>query len=242
MYRFHQSPRAVDEENNNELHKAILARDSEACLALIDSMSEDELNAVSLGNSPALLAIKTGLIDVAAKLVEMDEIDIHVMDNRGFTLLHYACYLREDDLIRKLIARNARVFALHVTNNWLPDTYIFWRAFLKATHPATIYEKKGIWWDTWSEIIDTPGFFISPNLVLTNLVFHTKAICLNYDILPAEAFEKADVIPRSADQFVAYCRIGMEPFLQYRNKKPVAEEILSLLNGKEKVINETYSP
>ncbi|KTD61759.1 ankyrin repeat domain-containing protein [Legionella spiritensis] len=237
MYRFHQSPRAVDEENNNELHKAILARDSEACLALIDSMSEDELNAVSLGNSPALLAIKTGLIDVAAKLVAMDEINIHVMDNKKFTLLHYACFLREDDLIEKLIAREAHVFVWFESADEPPEMCHYRKP--KAIHPVNLYKNKGFWFDVWKEIIDGPGFLIFPTLILTNLVFHAKSLCLNYDILPVEAFEKADDIPRSADQFVAYCKIGMQAFLDHRNSKPVNEAILSQLNGEEKVINET---
>jgi ankyrin repeat protein len=226
MYRFHQGPKQ-DEIRNNELHDAILARDSARCIELIGTMDETKLNQPSLGNTPAMLAIKTGLIDVVDALISSLKIDINHYDNKGFSLLHYACFLRETALIQKLIDLDAVCYKIDDVCEWPHPGVGFRRSLIKGTLPHRLYRLPAFS-SIPSEIIDSHGFTTFP-LIMTNLLFHLDKLSLNYGLKQSDDFDDADHMIRDSNRFVEYANIGMESFLTTRNEKEVDPDVLTLL-------------
>lgn len=91
-----------DPYENTALHQAILENQTELALQLIDSQPE-LMNVPALENTPLLLAIKTGNVDIALALLKHPEIDVNVADNMGMRAIHWAAFLRMNELIKLLL-------------------------------------------------------------------------------------------------------------------------------------------
>lgn len=59
-------------------------------------------------NTPLILTIKMGWEDVALDLLEK-KVDVHALAADGFSALHYACLLGQDNVIKELVKRGAFV-------------------------------------------------------------------------------------------------------------------------------------
>lgn len=234
MYGFYKK-KTEEREINNELHEAILNRDVATCLQIIQSpeTSVDILNQQSLNNTPAMLALKTGLIEVACALIEDERVDIECQDKRGFSLLHFACFLREDALIIALLNRHAWGEAIDEESPWPDKSFSFRKSALRNTHPFYLYKLEQVIYYFPEEIIDSDGFSTFP-LILTDLLFHVDKLCLNYAIKEKEDFIEADEIPATSYRFAKYAEIGLQDFFAMRNRKPVNEEILQSLQSLQK--------
>lgn len=237
MHRFYSSKRET-EPRNNELHEAILERDIRKCLDIIRSVdtSAAVLNHCSLGNSPAMLALKTGLIDVAFALIEDERVDLQIADKRGFSLLHFACFLREDALITALLNRKAMLYQVDEFSSWPPETFPFRRSAVQNTKPFRLYSLTIRAQYFPEEIIDSDGFCVFP-LILTDLLFHMDKLCLNYKLKQEDDFTEADKIPASSRRFSQYAAIGLQDFINMRNEKPLNEDILQSL-GEEHLFSQ----
>lgn len=232
MYRFYKS-KIQEDIDNNELHEAILQRDIDKCMEIIQSPDTNKkmLNQLSLGNTPAMLALKTGLVDVAYALIEKEDVNIHLPDMRGFSLLHYACFLREEHLITALLNRDARCYQVDEISEWPPKELLLRKSLVRMTNPFYLYKLAQSCKDYPREIVDSDGFCILP-LVLTDLLFHVDKLCLNYCIKQENDFTEANEIPMSSLRFSKYSEIGLEEFLTMRNEKPANEDILLVLQEK----------
>ncbi len=227
MYQFYKS-KVQEDMNNNELHEAILNRDVARCRDIIHSPTTQKtlLNQRSLGNTPAMLALKTGLIEVVSALIEDTRVNINLLDSRGFSLLHYACFFREERLITTLLARQIPDHPINDMGTW-PPGFNLRKSMIRKTHPFYLYSLNEISPDFPKEIVDSEGFCIFP-LILTDLLFHVDKLCLNYGIKQESDFMEANEMPMSSRRFSLYAEIGLEEFLTLRNQKPVNEEIKQL--------------
>lgn len=93
------------EQSNNELHHAIIALDNAMALRLIISMDKKEINKKSLGNTPLMLALKTGNLIIASELLKRKDVDIFLCDNRFVMPLHLACAFRANDIIMQILEK-----------------------------------------------------------------------------------------------------------------------------------------
>ena len=93
--------------DNTALHDAIHLNQTDLALRLIPTLTLQELNHSSLGNTALLFAIKKGNISVAEALLAILGIDVFARDQRKLTALHWACMLRQDKLITRLLDLNA---------------------------------------------------------------------------------------------------------------------------------------
>jgi hypothetical protein len=108
--------------SNTVIHMAIAENNTQAAISAIeqDKMEEKSIiNKESLGNTALLLALKKGNIKVALALLERDQIDVAAADSHGLTALHWACMLRQDAVITKLLDRGANPHLL--TKSWATD-------------------------------------------------------------------------------------------------------------------------
>lgn len=112
---------------NTLLHKAIQRGQNALALAYIDQDMQagdgQELVNIASGmpdikrlqenkvgdtiNSPLLLALKKGNVEIAKKLLQHPRIDVNAKDARGLSALHWACMLRQNDLIKLLLDKGA---------------------------------------------------------------------------------------------------------------------------------------
>jgi hypothetical protein len=124
---------------NSLLLEAVANNDTETALAYIqaDLKANDGqtiVNESNLGNTPLLLALKTGNIKIAFELLKHPKINVHAQDEHRFTALHWACMLRQDDLIKKLLEKGADPTA--VIPQWVESIYTE-----KEMSPANLYEE-----------------------------------------------------------------------------------------------------
>lgn len=230
MFRV-RKPNKNPENTNNELHNTILARDEVMCSELISTMSPRQLNQRSLGNTPIMLALKTGLVNIAECLINDEQVLIDISDKRGFSLLHYACFLREDRLIESLLDRDATSYQVDEIYDWPPKSMMLRNSLVKATEPLRLYQD-----DVFiispepEEIIDSDNWHYLP-LILTDLLFHMDKLCLNYGLKQADDFTAADEIPSSAIRFATYVKIGLNDLLEMRKAKMLSNELIERLSN-----------
>lgn len=102
---------------NTILHDAILASDAKAALDYVQRDKKAEIiNIPSLKNTPLLLSLKTGMIDVALALLKHPKIDIFLQDVRGLSAFEWACMLRQDSLIEIFLEKGADPH--RITTQW----------------------------------------------------------------------------------------------------------------------------
>lgn len=94
-------------ETNTPLHDLIASNQTENALALLQLDEKLDINAKSLGNTPLMLALKKGNMALANALLAHPDINVTQKDDRGLTPLHWACMLRQDALIEKLLQKSA---------------------------------------------------------------------------------------------------------------------------------------
>lgn len=104
-------------ENNVELAKKVIAEDMQAK----DGVTI--INILALENSPLMLAAKTGAIEIALAILQHEKVNVHEVDSRGLTALHWACMFRQDTLIQALLDKGAN--PLHQTRGWNPHFAIY---------------------------------------------------------------------------------------------------------------------
>ena len=108
---------------NTPLHKAII--EDASIEAIIGLINQHTINTPSLSNTPLMLALKKGRMDIAEKLLDFPkigndlgeyispgvdlnlEVAVDLADEHGLTPLHWACMLRQDKIITKLAEKGA---------------------------------------------------------------------------------------------------------------------------------------
>ncbi|CEK10735.1 ankyrin repeat domain-containing protein [Legionella hackeliae] len=95
----------LDLLGNTPLHLAILGSNTKLALALIDNDKKVSrlINEKALGNTPLLLALKTGNIEIARAILEHPNVDVNIPDDTGMRAIHWASFLRANDIIKKLL-------------------------------------------------------------------------------------------------------------------------------------------
>jgi hypothetical protein len=112
----------LEAPDNSILHDAIVDNDIATAIHVIlqDAAASDGqtiINKTSLGNTALLLALKRGLVQVASSLLQHAAVDIHLADTRGLSALHWACMLRQNQLIEALLDKGAD--PQRVTRPWV---------------------------------------------------------------------------------------------------------------------------
>lgn len=114
----HMFRKAQEEPSNNALHTAILTRDNKAALEIIPTISAEELNHQSLGNTPLMLALKTANFEIARAILKRNDVVVvpqtfgdRASDSRGITPLHLACAWRENDIIHSILDKYQKFIA-----------------------------------------------------------------------------------------------------------------------------------
>jgi hypothetical protein len=128
-------------EQNTLLHDLILENNVARAKAVID---EDQhaadgltiINQKALGNTPLLLALKTGAIEIALAILEHNKINVSDVDSRGLTALHWACMLRQDAVIQQLLEKGAD--PLHQTRGWNHHFAVY--DSISPITPAALYQ------------------------------------------------------------------------------------------------------
>jgi ankyrin repeat protein len=113
--------------NNNEyipntaLHEAILNNNVRLATDYVEldkngftADGRSIINVRSGGNTALLLALKRGDMDTALAILAHPDVDISLCDNNNLSALHWACMLRQDDVIRALIDKGADPLAAWV--------------------------------------------------------------------------------------------------------------------------------
>lgn len=111
----------VQNANNTLLHDLILSNSIDSAKHVIaqDMTANDGITIInhrSLENTPLMLALKTGAIEIALAILDHGKVDVHQTDCRGLTALHWACMLRQDAVISRLLDKGANPH--HVTKGW----------------------------------------------------------------------------------------------------------------------------
>ncbi len=92
------------------LHILIDNNETAGALRYLSNMNDDDLNVRWEGNTPLLLALKKGNLDLARALLEHPKIDVTLEDDSGLTALHWAAILRADDIIVNLLNKGAKLY------------------------------------------------------------------------------------------------------------------------------------
>ena len=235
---FDMYTRRVEQPRNNALHEAILACQQETALELAGKLSTKEINHTSLGNTPLMLALKTGNLAVAAKILERDDVHVALADYRGITPLHLACAWRANDIILTLLKKCEESGYPTDTGfdfEKLTGVSDMAKKFLAKRDLAKIYNaydyetiKSMIKTSEYDEsIVDEQSLCILPAPELTDaLLFHSKLICLNFKLKDESAFITK---PSSQHQFASDLMIGLKDIIEHRNSLPKDERVLNLL-------------
>lgn len=117
-------------ENNVAKAKAVIAED------IHDTHGYSIINQKALGNTPLMLALKTGAIEIALAILDHDRVNVREVDCRGLTALHWSCMLRQDAVIQKLLEKGAD--ALHQTRGWNSHFSVY--DSISPITPAALYQ------------------------------------------------------------------------------------------------------
>jgi hypothetical protein len=250
---------AIEGIDNTLLHDAIIDNDTTKAISLIHGTDDSSfINKKSLGNTALMLALKCGNIEVAKQLLAHPYINVDTRDDRGLTPLHWACMLRQDDIIQLLMNKGAdpRV----ETKKWgklsdskdelgLPMTpenlYVspviynnfcdFYRASMISRHETAL------WLDTYEHIgkesafyiifADSPKLYIPGAIAYTDIIFHMKTLCenLGWKAESTKFYSIEEAGYRTSEFFKLNFITGIGHFCKYRNAIPVNERIVALM-------------
>lgn len=232
---------------NTELHKAILDNDIKKAATLIESDKEGKyINAKSMHNTPLLLALKRGCLEIARKLLTHPKLDVDAQDARGLSALHLVCMLRLDSFIEILINRGAsyitidlwsqsirtelpispiNLYVNEIDHNCLVD-YLAFESFCKTNST-----------NSCSGFADRANLIIPGEPAYTDLlIFHIDALCLNLHFVEKD-FKFHEMgkqgIFRSVELFRKNYELGIAPFCKQRNALPINSEMVGYLEGLE---------
>ncbi len=216
-------------QTNNDLHKAILEGDKKRCFELIKKAKSSMLNQKSAGNTPLMLALKVGLFDVALVLAEHPDVIDDIMDNKGFSVMHYAAFFRQDNILIALANKQEFYSPLYAKFDELRQLNRYQRKWCRVDH---LYRQSPEFYQVFSKmIIDRPGWYCSLP-ILTNLLFHLDKICINNGIATAE--DIGNLRSETLSSGIIFRRIAdtyLDKMIEWRNQLPASEsaEIVELL-------------
>lgn len=231
--------RGIEQPSNNALHEAILARKHETALELAVKLSTKEINHTSLGNTPLMLALKTGNLAVAAKILERDDVHFALPDSRGIAPLQLACAWRANDIILTLMEkyRNENISTdVGFDFTKLTGVHAMMQKLISRRDLSMIYNKEyshqsieaAIIADKHhKKIIDEQGLCILSAPELTDaLLFHSRSICLNFHLKDESEFENKS---STQYEFASDLMIGLKAIIENRNSLPKDERVLNLI-------------
>lgn len=227
---------------NNKLHDAIIKNDSKEAISLIKEKKDDKdfLTVQSLSNSPLLLAMKHGNLVVALDLLENPIVDVNTKDVNGLSVLDWACMLRQDQVIEKIL--NHTTFKPKYHQNaanfyQAPVDMKPFENYLKACiNPFSAKSTPDLERtaehfaenNRYSEFLDIRG-----QSQYTDLIFFIRDICVNLKWKEPEDFpkpsEKRPDLLSSYMMFQEYFRLAYKDFCIKRNAIPVNQDILQRL-------------
>lgn len=211
-----------------------------------------KINQRSFGNTPLLLALKTGNIIIAEALSKLVIVLLDLTDSRGLNALHWACMLREDNIINILLKRHESGEALLITE------VEEWGGFKRKDVPITPYKlyKNNIElrhfqfvdqvWET-GEFRDRDELHIFREVAYTDVIFHMDKLCKNLVWVKWEENKKEDFVTQddvkfssSSRMFQHNFRLGYKQFVTARNNKPCDRLLLARLD-KNKQFTHDYA-
>lgn len=216
--------------DNNNFHKAILENDPDkVSQLLLDANESRHINDLSLMNTPLMLALKTGNLEIAKRILGFkvaSKLNINQKDGRGLTVLDWACILRANDVIKAIL--------LHPGLQLTDDSYAKAIYFQEAKKEifAGFLKSKGI-----DEAIIEKGycnFYIFTQEPYSDLIYFMKSLCVNLKWMDASSFPSQDGFASN----VWFCRcfqIGYEQFCVARNHMPVDKILLTAMCSQEEL-------
>jgi hypothetical protein len=236
---------------NTALHDAIINNNTALATRYVtldkEGFVEDGrsiINERSGGNTPLLLALKRGDIETALAILAHPHVDVSLPDSNNLTALHWACMLRQDEVIHALIAKGA--------NPASPWVYDVDRAPLRKTtkelyeHEIDLqkfkryYEAGSLNSDLF---IDGRGYKILGEECYTDIIFHMRELCRNMHwVNTAEFKSDEENIRRECDLFRYNFGQGAEDFSDYHNVIPVNRAIVELLSGRDYAADNLVDP
>lgn len=232
--------RRIEQPNNNDLHDAILARNQATALELATKLSTQEINHTSLGNTPLMLALKTGNLEVAAKILERDDVHFALPDHRGITPLQLACAWRANAIILTLL-KKCQESGIPVDPGFdfekLTGVDATAQKFLAKRNLAKIYNTYNeeiiramiIDRDYHESIVEEKSLCILPAPELTDaLLFHSRLICLNFHLKKEDEF--IDNLPSKQHEFASDLMTGLHAIIEFRNSIPKDAHVLNLIS------------
>lgn len=237
---------------NTELHNAIIENNTNKAIELIRTKDAAFINQKSLGNTALMLALKSGNIPIVKELLNRPNVQIDARDDRGLTPLHWACMLRQDEVIISLIDKGADPYA--VTESWSSkhphETFVPYDLYIQPVNykafdeygltERAYFPLNNIAIEREKEVLcftDRPTLAIEGAIAYTDIIFHMKRLCENLRL--TDAFTISPFISKSesgveSDLFRVNFNRGNQLFCMYRNAIPVNEDILELMQQKQK--------
>jgi hypothetical protein len=212
--------------NNNKFHKAILENNSVEVQNLLSDEEEcKHINDLSLLNTPLLLALKTGAVEIALQILEkVNEVDLNInqKDMRGLTVLDWACILRDNNIIQKILLN--------------PDLQLSKLSYAKAIYsqPAKveIFTKflKEIKADMDKIIPEhgCPKLYIFCQEPYSDLIYFMRDVCVNLNFMKDQEFPSSEGLS-SHEWFYKCFEKGYERFCAARNAIPINKSLLNAM-------------
>lgn len=240
-----ESSEGVD---NTRLHHAIINNEKDIAFLCISAdeevyrASESTLiNKRSLGNTPLVLALKTGAIEIVEKILSHPAVDVDLVDNLGLTPLHWACMLRQNKLIALLLSKNAYLMPYIIKNSHDMTLWGGKSEYVKddKISPFYLYHHNTPYvamkrHSTFPLFKDSPTFRARDAEAYTDCSFHMKSLCTNLkwdkdsDGVPLHFLSLNDT-PYTGKLFVRNFAKGLEHFCRYRDAIAIDWELAKKL-------------
>lgn len=97
---------AQNEKKRTPLQVAVLKENVDCVRMLLSCGSRIDINTRDfVGDTPLHDAIGTGNIEIASLLIDFPSVNMTIMNNRGFNVLHHACLKGKDLIVERIISR-----------------------------------------------------------------------------------------------------------------------------------------
>lgn len=228
---------------NTVLHTAIINSDATTALDILNTQGVNSIiNVKALGNTALILAIKRGMIDVALQISNNTIADLNSRDSKGFTALHWACMLKQDALIQKLLVNGATISEGTMISVTPTDLY---RDNTNYSTTFTAYAN-----NRHSRFSEGPDdrIYVSSNRIAacySDLIFHTRELCINLDRCASSHLANGsnwsgntqfvtfgeNNYNRTEDVFCTNLLRGATAFFSARNQITISHDVLQLLTS-----------